>query len=126
MAIAGLHAALIWHREVGIDKIRMTEQAHFAKLLDILSGSDCIEIIGNPQTASSIISCIFKGLPTDVVASILSQRGIVVRSGLHCAPLAHKFLGTYPAGTVRFSVSYFTSQSDFEMLKSVLSEIEEG
>jgi selenocysteine lyase/cysteine desulfurase len=82
-----------------------------------------MEIIGNPQNAASIVPCVFKGLPSDSVENILSKKGVIVRSGLHCAPLAHKFLGTYPAGTVRFSVSYFTSECDFDMLQNALYEI---
>lgn len=51
---------------------------------------------------------------------------IALRTGLHCAPLAHQFIGTYPAGTIRFSVNYFTSQQDFEELRNALDYIEEN
>ena len=49
-----------------------------------------------------------------------------MRTGLHCAPLAHKFLGTYPAGTIRFSVGYFTLQEDFDALSEALDAIEDN
>ena len=49
-----------------------------------------------------------------------------VRTGLHCAPVAHKTLGTFPAGTVRFSVGYFTSEEDFYELEKALGFIEEN
>ena len=39
----------------------------------------------------------------------------MTRIGLHCAPLAHKTLGTFPNGTIRFAVSPFTSQKDIEI-----------
>ena len=48
------------------------------------------------------------------------------RTGLQCAPLAHQFLGTYPSGTVRFSVSYFTQEKDFQELNQALSYIKEN
>ena len=50
--------------------------------------------------------------------------GISVRTGLQCAPLSHKFLRTFPAGTIRFSVSYFTSDDDFEELRRCLDYID--
>lgn len=52
--------------------------------------------------------------------------GIEVRTGLHCAPDAHKFLGTFPAGTVRFSVGYFNSDDDFVKLRHALDYIYEN
>jgi selenocysteine lyase/cysteine desulfurase len=51
---------------------------------------------------------------------------IAVRTGLHCSPLAHKFFDTFPAGTVRFSIGYFTSDEDLERLDSALRYIEEN
>ena len=53
-----------------------------------------------------------------------AERGISVRTGLQCAPKAHKFLGTYPAGTVRLSVSALTGDKDFDELKDALDDIE--
>ena len=67
-----------------------------------------------------------EGISSDSAGSILNEQGIAVRAGLQCAPLAHKFLGTYPAGTIRFSVSHFTLEKDFEELKQVLDYIEEN
>ncbi|MFN2364276.1 MAG: aminotransferase class V-fold PLP-dependent enzyme, partial [Halarsenatibacteraceae bacterium] len=40
--------------------------------------------------------------------------GIMARTGLHCAPLAHKTLGTYPEGTLRLSLGYFTTKNEIE------------
>jgi len=49
--------------------------------------------------------------------------GIAVRVGLHCAPLAHRTLGTFPAGTLRFSPSVFHERSDFDFVFRALSEV---
>ena len=54
------------------------------------------------------------------------EQGISVRTGLECAPLAHQFMNTYPAGTIRFSVSYFTSDKDFKELRRALDYIEDN
>ena len=64
------------------------------------------------------------GISSDSAGSLLSELGIAVRTGLHCAPYAHKFLHTFPAGTIRFSVNYFTSDDDFRELDEALQEIE--
>ena len=53
----------------------------------------------------------------------LDENGIMVRSGLHCAPLAHKKLGTLKSGTVRFSLGIFNTISDIEYLDHVLNVI---
>ena len=46
--------------------------------------------------------------------------GILTRCGLHCAPAAHKTLGTFPQGTVRFSVGYATTQADVDAALAAL------
>ena len=58
------------------------------------------------------------------VGSALDQRyDIACRPGLHCAPGAHQFLGTYPGGTVRFSFGYFNTKADVEAAVKALEEI---
>ena len=126
--IAGLHAALLWINEIGIDAIWKKEQEHRTELLSILQKYPFIKIIGNKSGNEyvGIVSCVFEGISSDSAGGILSERGISVRTGLECAPLAHKFLGTYPFGTIRFSVSYFTSEQDFKELCEALDDIEDN
>ncbi len=57
---------------------------------------------------------------------IFAENNIVLRTGLHCAPLAHKFLNTFPAGTLRLSTSYFTADEEYEELVAVLEYIEDN
>ena len=71
-----------------------------------------------------IVSCLLAGISSDSAGSIFSERGISVRTGLQCAPKAHRFLGTYPAGTIRFSVNALTGDKDFKELQNALDEIE--
>lgn len=126
--IAGLNAALQWSQEIGLQKIFEHEQQNRKKLLDILSQYDFITVVGNSpeQQYVGIVSCLFEGISSDVAGNLLSKQGVSVRTGLHCAPLAHKFLGTYPAGTIRFSVGYFTLQEDFDALSEALDAIEDN
>ena len=71
-----------------------------------------------------IVSGLIEGISSDSAGNIFSRCGIAVRTGLQCAPLAHRFLGTYPAGTIRFSVGYFTSDQDFGELKDTLEYVD--
>lgn len=125
MAIAGLNYALKWREQTGPERILSVEQANTKRLLEILSDFSFIHLMGNPVHRLSIASCNFSGFTSDEAGRILDERGISVRTGLHCAPEAHKFLQTFPAGTVRFSISYFTSDEDFDKLTSTLSELSE-
>ena len=70
-----------------------------------------------------VVSCIFDGYSSDNIGKILSDNNVATRSGLHCAPFAHRFLDTFPAGTVRFSVSYFNNDEDFTTLENALDYI---
>ena len=73
-----------------------------------------------------IVSCLIDGISSDSAGNIFNEQGIAVRTGLHCAPLAHQFIETYPAGTVRFSVNYLTTNEDFLELKKALDYIQDN
>lgn len=124
MAIAGLYKSLEWIKNIGKEQIKAIENENYNKLYGLLSSYDFIRIIGKGTNSTSIISCSFDGYSPDNIGEIMSNNGVVVRTGLHCAPLAHKKLGTFPEGTVRFSISYFTNDEDFYKLKEVLDMIE--
>ena len=124
--VAGLNAALHWNRETGIGNIAKQEAKNRESLLSLLSGYSYLRIIGNEPGREyvGIVSCVIDGISSDSAGVIFSQNKIAIRTGLQCAPLAHRFLNTFPAGTIRFSVSYFTADADFEELKDVLDYIE--
>lgn len=126
--IAGLHAAAGWILETGVDELWQWEQEHRERLLEILNRYDFIKIIGNCYDAKyvGIVSCVIEGLPSDTAASIFAEHGVAVRSGLQCAPLAHRTLGTFPVGTVRFSCGAFTDDEDFAELDKSLNYIKEN
>jgi len=127
MAIAGLNASLKWLKETGVKEVFEREQDNYKKLISVLSKYDNLKIISCKDAESvGVVSCVFDGYSSDNIGKILSDNDVAVRSGLHCAPFAHKFLGTFPAGTVRFSVSYFNTDEDFDILESALDYIEEN
>lgn len=126
--IAGLNAALSWIQEQTVERLREVEETNRQHLIDLLEEYDFIKIVGNNPDCNyvGIVSCLIDDISSDSAGSIFDQQGIALRTGLHCAPLAHQFLGTYPAGTIRFSVNYFTTEKDFEDLREALDYIEEN
>lgn len=124
--IAGLNAALKWIKGQSIAKLYSDELDHRKKLLDLLKRYDFIKVIGNVEGCKyvGIVSCLLEGISSDSAGSVFSERGISVRTGLQCAPRAHQFLGTYPAGTIRFSVSALTRSNDFDELETALDDIQ--
>ena len=126
--VAGLNAALKWIEKTGIENIWNREMEHRSKLIDVLSQYPFIRIIGNETGRKyvGIVSAVIDGISSDVAGGIFNEQGISVRTGLQCAPYTHKYLDTYPAGTIRFSVSYFTTEEDFEELNRALEYIQEN
>lgn len=126
-AISGLHAALKWFIDNAED-IRVTEENNHRRLVSLLQNHSNITIIGPEDRTNCIgvVSCLFDDYSSDNIGDVLDRYEIAVRTGLHCAPSAHKMLNTFPAGTVRFSVSYFTTEADFLLLEEALEYIEEN
>lgn len=126
-AIAGLHEALKWWLS-NTDSIRLKEKENHKKLFDLLSSYNFIKIVGckDFEKTIGVISCLFDNYTADEIGNVLDEKDVAVRTGLQCSPLAHKTLKTFPAGTVRFSVQYYTSDSDFEGLKNALDYIKEN
>lgn len=124
-AIAGLNAALKWVHEQGVSKLYQEESAKRKRLLELFARYDFIQTVGNIEDRQyvGIVSCVIDGISSDIAGQLFSERNISVRTGLHCAPLAHRFLGTYPAGTIRFSVNSLTSDDDFDALYAAIADI---
>ena len=125
--IAGLNAALKWIMQKGMVALWNKEQQHRQKLLSLLKKYSFLKIVGNKPGCIyvGIVPAIIDGISSDSAGPVFDRCNIAVRTGLQCAPLAHKFEGTYPAGTIRFRVNYFTSDADFEELKQALDYIEQ-
>jgi cysteine desulfurase / selenocysteine lyase len=123
MGIAGLSAGISWIKEHGPDEIRDHARRLTAALIEGLSDIPRVVVYG-PQKAEStlaIVSFTIQGKKVSEVGFRLDEEyGILVRVGLHCAPAAHKTLGTFPEGTVRLSPGIFTTMEDIrETLKAV-------
>lgn len=125
IAIAGLNASIKWLLDMGIQNVYEREQDNKRRLLELLTQYDNIRII-HAKNQIGLISCLFDQYSSDEIGQVLSEQHIAFRSGLHCAPYAHRFINTFPAGTVRFSVGYFNTEDDFSMLDHALQYIYEN
>lgn len=124
MAIVGLHYSLLWIKD-NVSWIQQKEKENLRLLKELLGRYSFVKIVNVQGNIVSIISCKFDGFTSDEIGRILSEQGVSVRTGLHCAPLAHKQIDSFPEGLVRFSISCFTDAFDFEVLKNALDNIEE-
>lgn len=80
---------------------------------------------GINDTRTSVISVLSAKHDIAQISSLLLERGnIETRVGLHCAPMAHKAIGTFPTGTLRFSPGPFTTRDEIETTVKILKEIE--
>lgn len=87
--------------------------AALRRIPDVIVYSDIDE---QPELYAPVVSFNIKGVPSTEAAAALSRLGFYMRGGLHCAPLAHRKLGTLESGTVRFSPSVFTTAEDVNRL----------
>ena len=128
--IFGLHAALAWINEVGMEEIHKKENTLCAVFLENIKGldsnSDKIRLIGKETESgrTAVVSIQTPGRDVSEVAYLLDKNyGIMTRVGLHCAPSAHETLNTYPIGTIRFSFGYFNTEEDVLYAVKALGEI---
>lgn len=110
--IAGLAEGLRFVRRIGIDTIAAHERQLIRKLdtglrelpeVRSFSASDA-------RYQSGVLSFLIQGMDCERLADDFAHCGIAVRAGLHCAPLAHKTMGTMDTGTIRVSVSAFSNE----------------
>lgn len=106
--IAGLAAGAAFIRSVGARQIGERETALVQEFAHILQAEPRLECFTGPAQ-TGVISVRVRGVPSEVLAETLAQHQVAVRAGLHCAPLAHRSAGTEDTGTVRFSVSFYST-----------------
>jgi cysteine desulfurase / selenocysteine lyase len=149
VGIAGLGAAVAFILREGVDTIQRHEQNLTKALLDGIYGLHKVSIYGplHPEKQVAVVSIRFDntlysdsegtggcgsinlewyddGVPMTQAGEQFSQMGgILVRTGLHCAPLAHRTLSTYPDGTIRLSMGYFNTLSDIDAVVNVIRQI---
>lgn len=122
--IAGLLAGMDYVRERGTGKLLNHEQSLLRSAVEELQSCDALELFSGPEdTQSGVLSLRIRGLNCDEAAQTLSELGIYLRSGLHCAPLAHKSAGTLETGTLRMSFSPFIGEKELRACCGAIREL---
>lgn len=127
VGLFGLHAALCYLEEKGIQSILEIEHARTQQFIEGVSAMSDVRIVGTKDLdkRTAVVSLDFSPRDNAEISWTLEQNhGIATRVGMHCAPSAHKALKTFPQGTVRFSFSSFTTEEEvniaIEAIKSLL------
>ena len=127
--IAGLHRALTYLEEYGMENIARQELAICQRFIDGALTLPDTRVVGKltTQDRAAIVSLDFQKMDNAEVSFLLdNQYGVMTRCGLHCAPRAHKSLGTFPQGTVRFSFSHHNTPEEvdtcIEGLRKILTQ----
>jgi cysteine desulfurase family protein len=126
VGIAGLGAGLSFIYEEGMEKILEHERYLTIRLLEGLSCIHGITVYSAKDRANQapVLSFTVDGIEPGEAGAILDQAfDIKVRTGLHCAPAAHKTLGTFPLGTVRLSPGYFNTDEDINLALKAIEKI---
>lgn len=126
IGIAGLLAGLQFIEERGLETIRRHELGLVGRLLAGLKSISRIKLYGpkNGRDRMAILSFNIEGIPSSEVALRLEREfGILCRSGLHCAPSAHRTIGTFPDGTIRFSLGAFSTSAQIDAALQAVSKI---
>ena len=124
--IIGLHAALSYIEETGIKTIHRNKLELTQYFLENLKEFSNIRIVGKEgmKDRVAVVSLDFVQEDNAVIAFELEQNyGIMTRVGLHCAPIAHRTLHTYPQGTVRFAFSASNTRDEIDQCIEGFREI---
>lgn len=126
IAIASLLKSLEWLTQQGIDRIADHKKKLTTMIIDGLNNLGAnIYVPANLEKHTSVVSFNIQDYEASEVGIILDQDfDIAVRTGFHCAPLVHKFIGTEDIkGTIRASVGYFNTEEDVRKLLDAIQEI---
>lgn len=124
--IYGWSASMDYVNKTGLSALRAHELALTKRFLDGLRRLPHLRLAGTwePDARVGVISVDFLAMDNAEAADRLEREfGILTRCGLHCAPSAHKTLGTFPQGTVRFSLGYRTTPEDVDAALAALSAL---
>jgi cysteine desulfurase/selenocysteine lyase len=124
--LAGLEAGIRWVAERGIDAIRAHEVALAGRLIAGLKAIPGVTVYGTGDAELQTATVSFNvagAAPSEVGLRLDEDYGVLCRVGLHCAPAAHRTIGTYPDGTVRFGLSVFNTADEVDAALDAVREI---
>jgi len=126
VGIAGLSVSIDYVTNRGIADTLKHEQHLVQKVVDFVASHDMMTLYGTTDASTRVgtVSFNIHGFDAPDVGSILDDSfEIAIRPGLHCAPYAHKRLGTFPTGSIRVSPGAFTTEEEVDALTDALSQI---
>ena len=124
--IYGWEAAMTYVSQRGVDLLRAHELSLTERFLDGVRDLPRVRLCGpaEPEHRVGVLSLDFTDRDNAAVAYELEQRyGILTRCGLHCAPSAHRSLGTFPKGTVRFSLGFANTEQDVDAALAAITAL---
>ena len=126
--IAGLLAGVRYVRRRGLEKILDRERRLTRQMAGGLREIPGLRVYAaaSPCRQAGVLSLTAEGVDAEALGSALAERGIAVRAGLHCAPLAHRTVGTLDTGTVRLSFSDLNTPEEVDRVISVLRVLLKG
>lgn len=127
--IYGWEAALEYLEGVTVEAVAAHDRALSARLLGGLRDVPGVSLIGPDTTEGrvGVFSLDFPGKDNAEIAARLEEEfGILTRCGLHCAPNAHRTLGTFPRGTVRLSLGWFNTEADIDRALQAIKALSAG
>lgn len=126
IGIAGLQAGVEWIIRNGLEELnrRMSDLIHFFLIEVKLINKVHIFCAENSENQGNVFSLTIDGVDNGLAAEWLDEKKqIITRVGLHCAPLAHRTLGTYPDGTIRFAISPFSTKQEIKICIEAIREL---
>lgn len=124
--IAGLGAGVAFINEQGMDNIYQHEQRLLIQLIDGLQQIKGIKLYGpaDPRRQTAVLAFNIEGMDCGELSSRLDYEfGIITRSGIHCAPLAHQTVGSFTSGSCRLSPGYFNTSEDIVITLQAFEKI---
>ena len=123
--IAALLGGLTFIEENGLSRIIEKKKQARMYLVKALLDVEGVRLHGDPSANDNlpVVSMTIEGISPSDVGAACNRASICVRVGLHCAPVAHRTVGTFPQGTVRISPGYFTREEEVNQLADVLRDI---
>lgn len=124
--VAGLLEGMRFVRKQGVETIARREAALIEALSAGMMRLGKFRVFHRRGIDSSVLSAVPMGVDPEELAAWMAEKGVALRAGLHCAPLAHMTGGTLDTGTVRFSVSAFNTMAEVEQVLRLLKSRMEG
>ena len=133
IGLSGLNASVGWLMEQGIPSVREKEKILCSQLIQCLNTIAGVELYGtgDAEQQTGTVAFNIRGIdPAQTGLELDEQFGIQCRVGLHCSPAAHQTLGTFPNGSIRFSLGAFNTNEDvcnaLQAVRSIASRAAAG